>query len=58
MNVTPHPAAAQANLSAMVNNRLGLLLDDDTAQLQAAATRLRQLLPDINVDKWVGQGVA
>ncbi|PNW77033.1 hypothetical protein CHLRE_10g419500v5 [Chlamydomonas reinhardtii] len=43
----------QANLSAMVNNRLGLLLDDDTAQLQAAATRLRQLLPDINVDKFV-----
>ncbi|KAG2446366.1 hypothetical protein HXX76_000952 [Chlamydomonas incerta] len=43
----------QADLSAMVNNRLGLLLDDDMAQLQAAEPRLRQLLPDINVDRFV-----
>ncbi len=36
----------------MINNRLTLLLDDDLGAVAAAAVRLRQLLPDINVDRW------
>ncbi|KXZ47268.1 hypothetical protein GPECTOR_36g120 [Gonium pectorale] len=43
----------QANLSAMVNNRLTLLLDDDMEQLAAASARLRELIPAINVDRFV-----
>jgi hypothetical protein len=37
----------------MVNNRLTLLLDDDIEAVAAAATRLRQLLPQIHVDRFV-----
>jgi hypothetical protein len=37
----------------MVNNRLTLLLDDDMEAVAAAATRLRQLLPQIHVDRFV-----
>jgi hypothetical protein len=43
----------QANTSNMVNNRLTLLLDDDMEAVAAAATRLRQLLPQIHVDRFV-----
>lgn len=42
----------QADLSLMINNRLTLLLDDDLVHVAAAAGRLRQLLPDINVDRF------
>lgn len=37
----------------MVNNRLTLLLDDDLDQVAAAAVHLRQLLPQLLVDKFV-----
>lgn len=37
----------------MVNNRLTLLLDDDLDAVAAAAVRLRQLLPQIHVDRFV-----
>ncbi|GLC45449.1 hypothetical protein PLESTB_000617100 [Pleodorina starrii] len=46
-------AFPQANLTHMVNNRLGLLLDDDLGEVEAAAGRLRELLPGINVDRFV-----
>ncbi|GFH17858.1 uncharacterized protein HaLaN_14572 [Haematococcus lacustris] len=37
----------------MVNNRMSLLLDDDMAEVEQAALRLRQLLPGMNVDAFV-----
>lgn len=43
----------QANASSMVSNRLSLLLDDDLDQLTQAAQRLRELLPQIHVDRFV-----
>jgi len=43
----------QANTIEMVNNRLGLLLEDDLDQVAAAAERLSQLLPGILIDKFV-----
>ncbi len=44
----------QADISAMVSNRLTLLLDDDLDEVQSASEKLRAKLPDINVDRWVG----
>ncbi|GIL83712.1 hypothetical protein Vretimale_10507 [Volvox reticuliferus] len=46
-------AFPQANLSTMVSNRLSLLLDDDLAAVEAASGRLRQLVPGVNVDRFV-----
>ena len=43
----------QANASALVGNRLTLLLDDDLDDVEAAAARLRVLLPNLLVDKFV-----
>lgn len=43
----------QASVSAMVGNRLTLLLDDDLNQVESAAQRLRELLPQLLVDKFV-----
>lgn len=43
----------QANASALVGNRLSLLLDDDLDEVQAAADKLQELLPNITVDKFV-----
>ena len=43
----------QANASALVGNRLSLLLDDDLEEVTAAADRLKGLLPNITVDKFV-----
>lgn len=43
----------QANASALVGNRLSLLLDDDLDEVAAAAVRLKELLPNITVDKFV-----
>jgi hypothetical protein len=43
----------KANASALVGNRLALLLDDDLDEVQAAATKLKDLLPNITVDKFV-----
>jgi hypothetical protein len=43
----------QANASALVGNRLSLLLDDDLDEVAAAALRLAELLPHITVDKFV-----
>ncbi|EFJ50641.1 hypothetical protein VOLCADRAFT_120611 [Volvox carteri f. nagariensis] len=43
----------QANLSTMVGNRLSLLLDDEMGQVEAAAERLRELLPGIHLDRFV-----
>lgn len=43
----------QANTSEMINNRLTLLLDDDMEAVATAADQLRQLLPDINIDRFV-----
>jgi hypothetical protein len=37
----------------MVSNRLSLLLDDDMDAVEAAAKRLRELLPGLNVSKSV-----
>lgn len=37
----------------MVGNRLSLLLNDDLDQVQSAAGRLRVLLPQLLVDKFV-----
>jgi hypothetical protein len=37
----------------LVGNRLSLLLDDDLDEVQAAATKLKDLLPSITVDKFV-----
>ncbi|GFH28180.1 uncharacterized protein HaLaN_26625 [Haematococcus lacustris] len=42
-----------ADCSRMVNNRMSLLLDDDMAEVEQAALRLRQLLPGMNVDAFV-----
>ncbi|KAG2492574.1 hypothetical protein HYH03_009235 [Edaphochlamys debaryana] len=46
-------AFPQADLTAMVSNRLALLLDDDMGAVEAAGGRLRELLPGINVDRFV-----
>jgi hypothetical protein len=43
----------QANASALVGNRLSLLLDDDLDEVQAAADKLKVLLANITVDKFV-----
>lgn len=43
----------QANASALVGNRLSLLLEDDLDDVQAAAAKLQTLLPSIVVDKFV-----
>jgi hypothetical protein len=43
----------KANASALVGNRLSLLLDDDLEEVAAAAVRLKELLPNITVDKFV-----
>eukprot|EP00878_Enallax_costatus_P027132 GHUV01029183.1.p1 GENE.GHUV01029183.1~~GHUV01029183.1.p1 ORF type:complete len:231 (+),score=57.23 GHUV01029183.1:271-963(+) len=43
----------KANASAMVGNRLSLLLDDDLDQTEAAADRLRALLPQLLIDRFV-----
>ena len=50
-----HPVCLplQANASALVGNRLSLLLDDDLDGVQAAADKLKVLLPNITVDKFV-----
>lgn len=45
--------APQANASALVGNRLSLLLDDDLDEVAAAAVTLKELLPNITVDKFV-----
>lgn len=47
------PTTQQANASALVGNRLTLLLDDDLDEVAAAAVRLQALLPGITVDKFV-----
>jgi len=46
-------AGMQANASALVGNRLTLLLEDDLDEIEAAAARLRALLPNLIVDKFV-----
>ncbi|GIL52045.1 hypothetical protein Vafri_8009 [Volvox africanus] len=46
-------AFPQADLSTMVSNRLSLLLDDDLVSVEAASGRLRELVPGINVDRFV-----
>jgi hypothetical protein len=54
-HTNPNPnRAPQANASAMVSNRLGLLLDDeaDLPDFEAAAGRLRALLPGIDTDRF------
>lgn len=43
----------KANASALVGNRLTLLLDDDLDEVASAAVRLQALLPGITVDKFV-----
>jgi hypothetical protein len=44
----------QANASALVGNRLTLLLEDDLAEVAAARVRLAQLLPgNVCVDRFV-----
>lgn len=53
MPYPPPSYASQANASALVGNRLSLLLDDDLDEVQAAATKLKDLLPNITVDKFV-----
>jgi len=56
---TPTPTPPQnnpkANASALVANRLGLLLDDESQlpDFQRAAERLRALLPGIDTDRFV-----
>jgi hypothetical protein len=42
-----------ANLSVMVGNRLRLLIEDDMQDVTRAASRLRELLPGVNVDAFV-----
>jgi len=42
-----------ANAAAMINNRFSLLLDDDMDSVEDAGRRLRGMLPDLNVDKFV-----
>ena len=41
-----------ADVSLMLNNRMTLLLDDDLGEVAVAADRLREILPDINVDRY------
>jgi hypothetical protein len=43
----------QANISLLVERRLSLLLEDDLEEVEAAAGRLRGLLPGILVDTFV-----
>jgi hypothetical protein len=43
----------QANISLLVERRLSLLLEDDLDEVEAAAGRLRGLLPGIMVDTFV-----
>lgn len=43
----------QANASALVGNRLTLLLEDNLDEIEEAAARLRVLLPNLVVDKFV-----
>lgn len=43
----------QANASELVGRRLSLLLDEDLDEVQANAERLKVLLPNITVDKFV-----
>jgi hypothetical protein len=43
----------QANASELVGRRLTLLLDEDLDEVQANAERLKVLLPNITVDKFV-----
>ncbi|KAF6256115.1 hypothetical protein COO60DRAFT_1640964 [Scenedesmus sp. NREL 46B-D3] len=43
----------QANISALVERRLSLLLEDDLGEVEAAAARLCDLLPGILVDTFV-----
>lgn len=43
----------QANASALVGNRLSLLLEEDLDEVAGAAVRLRELLPNLVVDKFV-----
>eukprot|EP00955_Chlamydomonas_euryale_P094223 364839-Chlamydomonas_euryale.AAC.2 len=45
-----------ANAAAMINNRFSLLLDDDMDSVEDAGRRLRGMLPDLNVDKFVEVG--
>ncbi len=45
--------AMQADVSAMLNNRLTLLLDDDMDVIQEASEKLRAALPDIDIDRCV-----
>lgn len=45
--------SVQANASALVGNRLTLLLDDDLDEVEAAAAKLRVLLPNLLVDKFI-----
>lgn len=40
-----------ADVSAMLNNRLTLLLDDDIEEVRDAGRKLRSALPDIDVDR-------
>ena len=45
---------SQANVAAMVSNRLTLLLDDDMGEVQDAARKLRKVLPnDMDVDRYL-----
>jgi hypothetical protein len=41
----------EADMAAMINLRLSLLLDDDLDDVEHAVTRLKELLPGINVDR-------
>jgi hypothetical protein len=43
----------QANISLLVERRLSLLLEDDLDEVEAAAGRLRSLLPGVLVDTFV-----
>lgn len=45
----------KADVVAMVNNRLTLVLDDDLDSVKAAAQKLRTLLPKTDVDSFVEQ---
>lgn len=41
----------EADMTAMINLRLSLLLDDDMDDVERAVARLKELLPGINVDR-------
>lgn len=47
------PRLFQANVSEMVSGRWTLLLEEDLEKVEAAAEKLRRLLPGINVDRFV-----